>query len=51
MGFIEWDQEDQQIERGPNYDEIIPLLELLVEHENELPRRLALTPRNDGRFI
>lgn len=37
MGFIEWDQEDQRIERGPNYDEIAPLLELLVDHEDELP--------------
>ena len=37
MGFIEWNQENQQIKRGPNYDEIRPLLELLVDHEDELP--------------
>jgi hypothetical protein len=36
-GFIEWDRERSEVERGPNFDEIRPLLELLDEHEDELP--------------
>ena len=36
-GFIEWDRETKTIRRGPRYDEIAPLLELLLAHEDELP--------------
>lgn len=36
-GFIEWDQENQEVSKGPNFDEIRPLLELLDNHEDELP--------------
>lgn len=36
-GFIEWHEESHEIVKGPNFDEIRPLLELLVENEDELP--------------
>jgi hypothetical protein len=36
-GFIEWDREAKTIRRGPRYDEIVPLVELLIAHEDELP--------------
>jgi hypothetical protein len=36
-GFIQWDQANGDVFKGPNFDEIRPLLELLVEHESELP--------------
>jgi hypothetical protein len=36
-GFIEWDREHHQVTKGPNFDEIRPLLELLSDHEDELP--------------
>ena len=36
-GFIDWDKEAHQVEKGPKFDEIRPLLELLDDHEDELP--------------
>lgn len=35
--FIVWDENDRVIERGPRFDKIVPLLELIIEHEDELP--------------
>lgn len=36
-GFIEWNQERHEVIKGPKFDEIRPLLELLDGHEDELP--------------
>lgn len=36
-GFIVWDQANNEVHKGPNFDQIRPLLELLVRHEDELP--------------
>lgn len=36
-GFIEWNEETHEVMKGPNFDEIRPLLELLDNHEDELP--------------
>jgi len=36
-GYIEWDADTHTIRRGPNFDEIVPLLRLMAEHEDELP--------------
>ncbi|WP_246983352.1 DUF7344 domain-containing protein [Halorientalis marina] len=36
-GFIEWDEDTHEVMKGPNFDEIRPLLELLDDHEDELP--------------
>ncbi|WP_311173586.1 hypothetical protein [Halobellus ordinarius] len=36
-GFIEWKEESREVIKGPKFDEIRPLLELLDEHEDELP--------------
>lgn len=36
-GFIIWNRETNEVRKGPNFDEIRPLLELLQKHEDELP--------------
>lgn len=36
-GFIEWDREKHEVSKGPNFDEIRPLLEMLDRHADELP--------------
>ncbi|MBX0348351.1 DUF7344 domain-containing protein [Haloarcula pellucida] len=36
-GFIEWNQDTHEVIKGPKFDEIRPLLELLDNHEDELP--------------
>lgn len=36
-GFIEWDRESGTITRGPRYNQIAPLVELMIAHEDELP--------------
>lgn len=36
-GFIEWDKENNEVMKGPEFAEIRPLLELLDDHSNELP--------------
>jgi hypothetical protein len=36
-GFIEWNEETHEVLKGPKFDEIRPLLELLANHEDELP--------------
>ncbi|MDG5820787.1 ArsR family transcriptional regulator [Natronococcus sp. A-GB7] len=36
-GFIEWERDTNSIRKGPNFDEIQPLLELMQNHADELP--------------
>lgn len=36
-GIIEYDDESDEVRRGPQFGEIRPLLELLYDHEDELP--------------
>lgn len=36
-GFIRWDNEKETVAKGPRFDEIRPLLELLDNHADELP--------------
>lgn len=36
-GYIEWNKDTHTIRRGPNFDEIAPLLRLMAEHEDKLP--------------
>lgn len=36
-GFIDWDREADVITRGPRFDEIAPLIELMIDHRDELP--------------
>lgn len=36
-GFIEWNQETGKITKGPRFDEIQPMLELIENHSDELP--------------
>jgi hypothetical protein len=37
MGFITWNRETDQISKGPRWEEIAPLLELIYTHQDELP--------------
>jgi hypothetical protein len=36
-GIIEWDRETGEISKGPNFEEIEPLLRLMREHADDLP--------------
>lgn len=36
-GYIEWNEDTQTIRRGPNFNDIEPLLRLMHDHRNELP--------------
>ena len=36
-GFIIWNRDSNEVSKGPNFEEIRPLLELLRAHEDELP--------------
>lgn len=36
-GFINWDQEQQIVTRGERFEEIAPLVDLMVAHQDELP--------------
>lgn len=37
VGFIEWNRESGTLSKGPKWDEIAPLLEVLDDHRDELP--------------
>ncbi len=36
-GFIDWDRETHEVTKGPKFEEIRPLIELLEEHQEALP--------------
>lgn len=36
-GFIDWDPETDAVTRGPYYEDIRPLLQLMHDHQDELP--------------
>lgn len=36
-GFVEWNRDTHEVVRGPKFEGIKPLLELLDDHEDELP--------------
>lgn len=36
-GYIDWDRNTGEIAKGPRFDEIEPLLELIENHADELP--------------
>ena len=40
-GFITWNQERNEITKGPNFDEIRPLLAVVETHYNEVPNTSA----------
>jgi hypothetical protein len=37
MGYISWNRDTNEISKGPKWDEIAPLLELIHTHRDELP--------------
>lgn len=37
MGYITWDRTTNEISKGPKWDEIGPLLNLINTHQDELP--------------
>lgn len=36
-GFINWDQERHVVTRGPRFQEIEPVIDLMLAHQDELP--------------
>lgn len=36
-GFIEWDRETDAVRKGPRFEDIYPVVELLSNYEDELP--------------
>lgn len=36
-GFVEWDEDNHDVIKGPRFDDIRPLLELLDDRRDELP--------------
>lgn len=46
--LIEWDPESNTVTKGPRFDEIEPLLKLLVTHSDELPDKWLSTPISVG---
>jgi hypothetical protein len=37
MGFVEWDRDAGELTKGPSWEEIAPLLQLLYDHRDDLP--------------
>jgi hypothetical protein len=37
MGYIRWDPDRHEVVKGPAFDEVRPLLELIENHADELP--------------
>lgn len=36
-GYIDWDAETQTVRRGPNFNEVAPLLQPIDDHSDERP--------------
>ncbi|MDF9744903.1 transcriptional regulator [Natrinema salsiterrestre] len=36
-GFIDWDEGNHEVTKGPKFDDIRPLLEMMARHRDELP--------------
>ncbi|WP_455429697.1 DUF7344 domain-containing protein [Natrinema altunense] len=36
-GFIDWDRDTHEVTKGPEFDEIRPLLEMMINNKDELP--------------
>ncbi len=37
MGYIRWNKETNEISKGPDWDDVEPLLTLIYDHQDELP--------------
>lgn len=35
-GFVDWNERDHEVTKGPNFEEVRPFLELLDDHEDGL---------------
>lgn len=42
--LIEWNRDHNKIAKGARFDDVEPLLELLVDHSDELPDEWLVTP-------
>lgn len=36
-GYIRWDRENHEVEQGPRFNVLRPLLQLMHDHQDELP--------------
>ena len=50
-GYIEWDRNAHRVTRGPRFDEIRPVVELLDGRRNELPAECLLDPETAPRVV
>lgn len=48
-GFVTWDREAGTIARGPDWETIAPLLEVLADHAEELPEAVTAPPAIEPR--
>jgi len=37
LGYIEWNRETGEIAKGPDWDDVEPVLTLIADHRDELP--------------
>ncbi|WP_348613596.1 DUF7344 domain-containing protein [Halobaculum rarum] len=37
LGYVSWNRDTNEISKGPNWEEIAPLLQLIHDHQDELP--------------
>jgi len=37
LEYIDWNQDNREVSKGPKWDEIAPLVELIHNHRDELP--------------
>lgn len=35
-GFVNWDRENHEVTKGPEFDEIRPVLEMMIKYQDEL---------------
>ena len=47
MGYIEWEKENANILKGPNWEEIEPILRLLDDNRSRIPSDTFDAPDQD----
>lgn len=51
MGIIEWNKEDDEIFKGPDWTEFEPLLQLIAENKDQLPEEWFGETENQVRVL
>ncbi|ADB60866.1 hypothetical protein Htur_1982 [Haloterrigena turkmenica DSM 5511] len=50
-GYVEWDRDEHRVTRGPRFDEIRPIVELLDGRRDELPAECLRDPEEAPRVV